>query len=175
MEEQEKKIDAMHKAYQTMTESQHLQKKFLLIAFNKSRPLGKLLETEPSSAVDIEKDNKRIMAEYFRMMSKKLDPLLDAQRNHIQITYPMGDKSAGLAECQRDQPSGTVQIKHTSPTKESTTVTERQGKPRQLIQRKKCIIIEDEIKSLLCWKTYQMKKHAPFEDQCHAIAGNAFK
>ena len=40
-----------------------------------------------------------------------------------------------------------------------------------MIQRKKCIIIEDEIKSLLRWKTYQMNKNTSTEELGYPTAG----
>ena len=72
-------------------------------------------------------------------------------------------------------PSGTVLIKHTSPQKGNGATNEVRPKPQQVIQRKKCIIIEDEIKSLLCWKMFQMQKHAPVEESAFAMANKTPK
>lgn len=110
------------------------------------------------------------------MMNGKLDLLANSRKNKIHIAYPINEKSAGLTDQQKElMPSGTVLIKHTSPLKENGATKEHQSKPQHVILRKKCIIIEDEIKSLMRWKTYQINKSAPTEDSTFAMTGKAQK
>lgn len=89
VKELEKQIDARLKTYLMPTESLQQQKRFQLLALNNPRPVPNFSEVENGNSDETEKDNKREIAEYFKMMNSKVDVLMHARNNNIQITYPV--------------------------------------------------------------------------------------
>lgn len=76
------------------------------------------MDSETADREEVEKENKAVMAQYFKIMKSKMDLLANAQKNKIHITYPINEKSAG--DHQKElMPSGTVLIRHTSPVKDA--------------------------------------------------------